>query len=345
MTTVTLPEPNFSFKNELALLTGAVLPLDNKEDVTPWFDLVLEAQGNVVKIHLDTVEWFTIGHTDPDAFDLMVQNLEKDLRQGENKNIFFIINLWKSKQMSQPLTSELIHDSSIFQDYETNHLRPLVKRLNKFKSLLAWDLLDEPERFAFDNSNDPDKCFNTQSFQHIVPGIGHLKIRHVQQFLAKQAQIIHGIEPRKLVTATFDSTNAFRSSREGNPGFNHFEDDCLSKSIGSPLNDKDCTLDFYTVLVSKGSELLHQSFAPGNLSENSPKPVVVIADEYFDDLIQIVDKKSKGEWECQGVMGTFTSTFSDRFNGKIADGISIFSNLWLMLRPNHVNNILDENKI
>ena len=294
------------------------MPVDWHKDKLPiYLDKVAKAKGNVIKLSLDTQEWFNLqpSESNTNKFKEFLEVLEKNLQNIEDHDIFVIITLWKANHIVDQLLNE---NPEVFERYVDYHLKPLVNTLNKFRALAAWNVIDEPERLVRPIYNS-EKCKDTHELVNPSPN-GNKPIELVQKFVATHANIIHQVSPQKLVTVGISDLNRFT----------HFEDNCLKTSVtGSNLCVGDsCFLDFYTIIIKSSSELKDYPFKQQEISTESPKPVVIVLDESFDRISALYkyDEGMVQNWQHRGIMATFKEGDDGYYNKEIENGIANLKN-------------------
>ncbi len=222
--------------------------LDEKRLRQAATDLVA-AGGNTLRwwIHTDgttTPEWGLVDGermvTGPGGS--FIADMQRALDIAAEHDIFIVPSLWSfdmlrdNEERRPPVRDNyrLLSEDAVLESYIQNALTPIVRALNGHRSLLAWELFNEPENMTEDWFKK-DKAF----YGGEVPTLARL-----QRVQAKLAAAIHrvALEQNQVALVTTGSKSMGKYTSDAAGGTNLYRDDRLvAAADGDPL----ARLDFY----------------------------------------------------------------------------------------------------
>lgn len=180
-----------------------------------------------------------------DVRNTFIYDVREYLWMARRLNILVFLVLWNG---ALPIGSQhwklqgLLKDGVKLQSYITRALKPLVTAIKDEPSLGGWEIINEPEGVIKTYVPSKNRCENTLKL--IFSGAGwagyEFTMREIQRFINWQADAIHSIDPKSLVTV---GAWSIRSMTDQLGWTNYYQDNCLYEAGRRSLG----YLDFFEV--------------------------------------------------------------------------------------------------
>jgi len=200
--------------------------------------------------------------------------------------------------MNHQQEKDLFYDEGKLQSFIDKALKPLVAAVANETSIGGWEIINEPEG-GISIGDDSNPCFSTKSLQGSGAGWsgGNIPMKNMLKFINWQADAIHSVDPKALVTAGSWSEKAV-TDQFGY--FNYYKDTCLLQAGGRSRG----VLDFYQV---------HSYSWQNQFSQYSP--FKVSRDDYKLDKPVVVGEFSDSAGGGMSASQLYTYVYSHGFNG------------------------------
>jgi hypothetical protein len=225
-----------------------------------------ESGGNTVEFILHNGYFINLkfdskGLVTDEVTQTLITDLLILLDEAANHNIMVIICLWKIVGFER--LYKLFEDNLVLNSYFDNVLIPILKATSQHKALVAWSIIDRPERLIKWKTKNDVECFDTQKFSFAYEN--EILMERVLRFINLHSSLIH-TQTKKLVTL---NVGGYEINSNCADCFNYFKDECL-QNAGTKMNG---ILDFYSITPSSSQSCLILNKRATDLSVD--KPIVI----------------------------------------------------------------------
>lgn len=255
---------HFHYRNEMVFLSGVNQAWINyaqdfgnnnfKKSKSKFYETLKAVQaagGNSIRIWLHCGGESTPYMTNNgmtirlDVRNTFINDVREYLWMARRLNILVILVLWNG---ALPIGRQhwklqgLFKDGVKLQSYISRALKPLVAALKDEPSLGGWEIINEPEGVLKPYVPSTNPCTDTLKLLFSGAGwAGHeFTMSEIQRFINWQADAIHKVDPKSLVTV---GAWSIRSMTDQMGWTNYYHDKCLYEAGGRRLG----YLDFFEV--------------------------------------------------------------------------------------------------
>jgi hypothetical protein len=266
------------FKDQRIFLSGIFLSdlyfessnLESKRFPSNLLKDIEDSGGNTVEFvlhggHITKLKFDSQGLVTDEVTETLITDLLTLLNEAANHNIMVIIRIWNMYNLER--FSNLFENDSVLNSYFDNVLIHILNATSDHEALVAWSIIDSPERLIKWKTKNDVECFDTQKFSFADESFyaNAILMERVLRFINLHSSLIH-THTKKLVTL-----NVWHYEINSNCAdcFNYFKDECL-QNAGTKMNG---ILDFYSIRRTSSESCLISNKRATDLRVD--KPIVI----------------------------------------------------------------------